>query len=278
MSENDIRTTGGYCLRLRGSEIPVSGTGMVIGRSQGCEIYLDDALISRRHAVVFARDDGIVVQDLGSANGSFVNGTRIAEPCLATQGDQILVGKHLLEVFLTSAVEASAAETRFDPQADTGTHDLLADHEVQSSEPTKQGNSLALLGEVAERMISVGKTEQAEAMMSAHLDGLLLEARSGPVLPESRNTAMACALAIAGALRQARWVDYVFLLGTATRQLPPAAVIDRLYDVLRIVPPIRLGSLREYLSVLQAEPTRWGPAERFLLRRLQGLEALAASR
>jgi pSer/pThr/pTyr-binding forkhead associated (FHA) protein len=48
--------------------------GGVIGRADGCDIHLDDPFVSRRHARVISCDVGTAIEDLGSANGIYVNG------------------------------------------------------------------------------------------------------------------------------------------------------------------------------------------------------------
>lgn len=74
-------------------ETEVAGDRIVIGRDPDCEVVLDDTLVSRRHTQVEQREDGrFYVSDLGSTNGTLLNGRRItgAEP--VTSRDTIQVG------------------------------------------------------------------------------------------------------------------------------------------------------------------------------------------
>jgi hypothetical protein len=64
-----------------------------IGRSPECEIFLDDVTVSRNHAVLIARADGFVVEDLGSLNGTFVNRRRI-DTAVLKSGDELQIGKY----------------------------------------------------------------------------------------------------------------------------------------------------------------------------------------
>lgn len=75
-----------------GREVPIDHRPVVIGRMPGCEIVLADPNVSRRHAEV--RDEGgrWVVSDLGSTNGTKVNGVRLAAPQELAPGDEIRVG------------------------------------------------------------------------------------------------------------------------------------------------------------------------------------------
>src|SRR4029079_16250015 len=53
---------------------------LVIGRDEGCNLVLDDSKVSRRHAYLQEIDGGVEVGDLGSSNGTFVNGRRLERP------------------------------------------------------------------------------------------------------------------------------------------------------------------------------------------------------
>ena len=71
-------------------ELPANGT-VLIGRSNAAELRLDDVDTSRRHAEIVCRGGRFVLQDLGSTNGTFVNGERIEQRELRP-GDRIEVG------------------------------------------------------------------------------------------------------------------------------------------------------------------------------------------
>ena len=66
-----------------------------IGRHPDSDIFLDDVTVSRRHAEFRSADGGIVVRDLGSLNGSYVNGDRVEERQLGT-GDEVQIGRFKL--------------------------------------------------------------------------------------------------------------------------------------------------------------------------------------
>ena len=71
------------------------GSELTVGRAAGCQIPLDDSYASQVHARLFQRDGQVFVEDLGSTNGSKVNGARVREQPL-TDGDEITLGKTLL--------------------------------------------------------------------------------------------------------------------------------------------------------------------------------------
>ena len=65
-----------------------------IGRSQACELVLDDDYVSSMHALLSHRDDGTwVLEDLGSTNGTYVNAERIQAPTLVGVHDIIRIGE-----------------------------------------------------------------------------------------------------------------------------------------------------------------------------------------
>jgi pSer/pThr/pTyr-binding forkhead associated (FHA) protein len=66
-----------------------------VGRHPDSDIFLDDVTVSRRHAELRRTDSGVTVQDLGSLNGSYVNGDRVEERPLAT-GDELQIGRFKL--------------------------------------------------------------------------------------------------------------------------------------------------------------------------------------
>jgi hypothetical protein len=70
---------------------------LVVGRSATCAIVISDESVSRRHARLMPRDGAWILQDLGSTNGSFVNGSRVGR-CSLVPGDDVWLGRFLLRV------------------------------------------------------------------------------------------------------------------------------------------------------------------------------------
>jgi pSer/pThr/pTyr-binding forkhead associated (FHA) protein len=75
--------------------IPLAADVMHIGRSPAADIVLDDASVSRRHALLARRGDAMVILDDRSLNGIHVNGVRVKEAVLR-DGDTIVVGQMTL--------------------------------------------------------------------------------------------------------------------------------------------------------------------------------------
>jgi FHA domain len=70
---------------------------VAIGR-QDTDLVVEDPEVSRRHAVLRRSDGSVIVEDLDSTNGTFVNGERIRSPIAVGPGDQIRVGQTTLEI------------------------------------------------------------------------------------------------------------------------------------------------------------------------------------
>jgi pSer/pThr/pTyr-binding forkhead associated (FHA) protein/CheY-like chemotaxis protein len=82
----------------RGRRYALRGT-VVIGRGEEAQIFIDDAEVSRQHARIARSEDGFVVEDLCSRNGTAVAGRRIAVPTLLCYGDCIRLGNHVELLF-----------------------------------------------------------------------------------------------------------------------------------------------------------------------------------
>ena len=78
-------------LSLEGREVPVTADRAVIGRSRECDVRLADSNVSRRHAEVRHEDGAYWIVDLGSTNGTELNGKRI-ERAKLSDGDRIRLG------------------------------------------------------------------------------------------------------------------------------------------------------------------------------------------
>ena len=84
--------------KYQGGEFPLNeGQDVVVGRSSELDMVLVEEMVSRKHAVFRFENGVLTVQDLGSTNGTFVNGERI-EKAILREGDRVLVGTSILRV------------------------------------------------------------------------------------------------------------------------------------------------------------------------------------
>jgi hypothetical protein len=82
--------TAGRPLRLP-DPAAVEHARLVLGRGQGCTIVLSDITVSRRHAELVLRDGRWILRDLGSSNGTWVNGRQVVE-AEVRPGDRVVLG------------------------------------------------------------------------------------------------------------------------------------------------------------------------------------------
>ena len=83
-------------LLLDGKRMVVGPAGVTLGRSRQCDVVLDDPNVSRQHAEIRPRGGSWVLSDLGSTNGSCLNGRRIDGPEVIKPGDEIELGTSVI--------------------------------------------------------------------------------------------------------------------------------------------------------------------------------------
>jgi hypothetical protein len=71
---------------------------VLIGRGADASLNLDDDYVSTRHARVVSNADGVYLEDLGSTNGSYVNGARITAPTTITLSDTLRIGRTVMRL------------------------------------------------------------------------------------------------------------------------------------------------------------------------------------
>ncbi len=73
---------------------------LVVGRDDECQLQIVDGFTSGRHASLRRRGDSIIVRDLGSKNGTFVNGVRVTDRGVARNGDVLTIGRRSFRVVI----------------------------------------------------------------------------------------------------------------------------------------------------------------------------------
>jgi len=291
-AQEPTRSAQRYWLEYQGRTFELRPGEVLIGRSSSCHLVLDDGLVSRKHAQIVVSDQQAIVEDFGSANGVFINNKRVngSEPLKA--GDQLQIGKQQFTFCamalpqMSMPVERRMAETLHGMrlQTDSGrapVSDSRPDTKVELKQPeveaTQRAEALELLGGVADKVLALGRGDEAERVLSTALSNVLGEVKRGRE-PAARVVIKAATYAgkLAEATARGRWFDYTIDLYASLRRPMPIELVDQMYAVLRRVDAVNLTALRAYLSILHAQTQAYAPAERFAIQRLEGLERLVA--
>ena len=91
-----------------GAAYTLEGDQLMIGRDSTNEIVINDAEVSRRHARLTFQGGKYVLEDLGSTNGTFVNGQRLAGPRVLKAGEVVSFGEQIVLVFEVVSIDPGA--------------------------------------------------------------------------------------------------------------------------------------------------------------------------
>ncbi len=287
-----------FRLRYLQHDLEMNEGTFAVGRNASCQLSLDDPLVSRRHALFEVTPTGVTLEDLASRNGVIVNGHRIEGKVQLAVGDRILIGSQELtllagrdaaqgsgggvgkmtlpkmRVNTPSSGFAAAREAANARAAEKG--DVEADPEPSM---VRRADQFKLLSGVAEKALAMGKAGEAERLLASALADVIESTRAGrPLPPTLVDQAAKFSAKLATATGKGGWADYVIELYQAQKRPCPPHVIDELYNAMRKVTAVDLNRLRNYVAMLRQNLPRYGPAERFLFQRLEGLERLAALR
>jgi hypothetical protein len=159
------------------------------------------------------------------------------------------------------------------PAPATGPSNPPSARRPEPSARSQTSTPLQVLTSVAEKSFALGRADEAERILQTAL--LELRDRSSSIDdPLAVELAARWATRLAGATGKGTWLQYVFDLYAPSGRPVPGPVTDELYKVARKVRGFDPKPLRAYVSRLRAASGGWGPGERFLLQRLEGLEKL----
>jgi pSer/pThr/pTyr-binding forkhead associated (FHA) protein len=107
--------------KYQGGEFPLRmNREIVIGRSSDLDMVLVEDMVSRRHAKISSSEADVFIQDLGSTNGTFVNGEKIAAKSRLSEGDRILVGTSIIKVVAVDGALANQSEAEARKRLEAG--------------------------------------------------------------------------------------------------------------------------------------------------------------
>ncbi len=85
----------------KGLTVEFSQKAVFIGRDADNDLVIDESHVSGDHAKLISRDEQVFVEDLGSTNGTFVNGKRVSSPVVLNTGDTVQLGTNIQLQFTT---------------------------------------------------------------------------------------------------------------------------------------------------------------------------------
>lgn len=272
------RARSSYALREGSAEYELRGERVMLGRGSEVDIMLTGPLVSRRHAELRQTEGGLEVSDLKSRNGVFVNGRRIDEPTLLSNGDTLAIGDNtfvIVESFDPATLRAehlsemrALRESARVPAGSFGSDD--------SPNSTRRAAALQMLGGVVDKALALGLGQEAEHIIGTHLVAVLSDAAAGRgVAPEVARSSAQYAVKLATVTGKGAWLDFAFRLYRALGETMPLPIVDEMYTVMRRVRGLDRDLLHGYGEFLRARGEQLSAPERFVLQRLEGLERLA---
>lgn len=245
-----------FRLRFLLQEIDLPQGDTLIGRSAGCQVTLDDPLVSREHARIRISDGQATLFDLGSRNGIHVGGRPIVGPVLLNSGDRIRIGTQELVFLEVPAAPERAAHTRntgfmchcancgraYPAELFTcpacGSKDRLDEDTLSGSDQQDWG--LELAADAVARARASGSLEDLERVLSHARLGLEQRLAEGRSVDRKLVDAVSLAAAeLAVARSEVAWGRWALSIYASLATLPVAEVCQALHTL----PPAELELL-----------------------------------
>jgi hypothetical protein len=153
-------------------EVPLGDTPVTVGRALDSDITIDNTTASHNHARIYYEDEQLFVEDLGSANGTFVNSRRVTKEAIKS-GDAISIGKHAI------LVDEKRDVAIFDKQRKITAPRIQETYVVGTKKQGAAASAAAAVDEapappsvrsrVASLVVVRGKTDQSEYLLAIKL-------------------------------------------------------------------------------------------------------------
>lgn len=233
-----------FRLRFLLQEFDLLQGDTIIGRSPECQITIEDPLISRQHGRIVVSAGIATFFDLGSRNGSRINGRPVHDPVMLADGDRVRLGAQEL-VFLqvqndprsTRATGAmrlcSRCKTPFSEGPQSCPH---CGHSITSvseedtvsgiAMPVRRGWILQMLGEVLERALRTEKLSEADRLLRRAAEETEDRLRLGEIDSTQLTRIAEYALQLARMKADPRWAIWVLEIHQRAVVMPGETIVD----------------------------------------------------
>ena len=240
----------------------------ILGRSDDCTICLDDERVSRNHAQIDIKGDVAELNDLGSRNGTMLNGRPVRHPTALNNGDVIRIGRHELTVQVRHPTGDEGSIPRRDtlhgeraPSAPT--HATLESFDLASG--------LTAEADLLRKSLQMGRFDEAERLLKARVARLLSgQTRTLPNDPSVQISTEGL-LRLAQHSMDAIWLDRLFMLHAQLGWWMEITVEAQAVRLLRAIGKLAGTGLRDYLDHWTARQKKLDSGQR---RRRQQLHDL----
>jgi hypothetical protein len=260
-----------YRLRFAFQEIDLPSGFFVIGRGRDCQLTLDDPLISREHARIRVSETGVVIEDLGSRNGVFINGLRTHGAVKLEDGDRLRVGRQELVFGISEGgIEGASKTGSMCYCAKCGVPFALAlvrcpacgsrdrDGVPAPSRPAADSAwRLELATEALARAVRLESWQEAERLLGSVRPEVEGRISAQAVIEEKVLEKLAdAAVSLAAARADAGWARWILSIYALLSRLPAAP----LSETLSTLPPAQRSTLMPAARrVMESVETSGGP-------------------
>ena len=175
MIQAELRIAAG---NKQGNSISLPQGKFLVGREEDCHLRPNSDLVSRHHCVFTVDQFSLRLRDLGSTNGTFVNGQRLVGAVNLKPGDRVLIGKLDFEVLIEETSQETPATSSVDTVAIAGTPEATS-ASTQFAMPVLDLNA----GIPSTSTVSFPEPVTASAMVPASADTQLVPSQPGMMPP-----------------------------------------------------------------------------------------------
>lgn len=246
-------------LRRRGQELLLTEGSYLLGRDATCHILLDDPKVSRRHARLAVQRDQVLIEDLGSMNGLYVNGVRLAGTQPLFDGDWITAGAEELELCIGDARRPRTPVSTVDegtpiPSSSAKDAERRISEPPEDNETTQKSRALEILANIADRALDMGRLQDAEDLLKTTLLNVIHEANAGHLIEEdSLDFAVRYSLRLAQSTQKPRWFDYAVDLLRSQKAVCSPSTAAALKLTLKELPSADPQRLQNYAESLRRD-------------------------